>query len=278
MQHLNESLKQPEVVFIHGAWVTPSCWDAFRRPFEDAGFQTLAPAWPGLDKPEAELRAAPDPQLGALSVGEITEHYAQIVAGLDTPPLLVGHSFGGLVVQLLLARGLGAAGAVLSPAPFAGLWPDPVSFGSALLVGAGWRGWSQTYDVARDVFDTRVANTLPPDTRREIYDRLVPSPGRIYGEAAVGLGTFLWPPARQAPLLLIAASEDRLVAPALVYSAWLWQKLAPARTDYDLAEGLCHLLIYEQKGKEVAARVIAWAGENGVIPPAASFRNTAGLS
>ncbi|MGI6245749.1 MAG: alpha/beta hydrolase [Pseudochelatococcus sp.] len=262
--------KQRAVLFIHGAWLTPACWDEFRQPFDAAGFATLAPAWPGLDGPVEDLRAASDPRLGALSINEITDHYARIVAALDTPPLLVGHSFGGLVVQLLLARGLGAAGAALAPAPFAGLWPDPVSLGSAILVGLDWRGWNQPYDIARDVFDTRVANTLPPRRRGEIYDSTVPSPGRLYGEAATGLGTFLWPPARQAPLLLIAAGEDRLIAPALVFNAWQWQTLAPARTDYDLAEGVCHLLIFEQKGKEVATRVIAWARENGVTPQAAN--------
>lgn len=266
MQHSDKSPRQPTVLFIHGAWLTPACWDAFRRPFEAAGFRTLAPAWPGLDRPAAELRAAADPDFGSLSVGAIADHYAQIVAALDAPPLLVGHSFGGLIVQLLLARGLGAAGVALSPAPFAGLWPDPVSFESAVLIGMGWRGWNRPYDVARDIFDTRAANTLPPDRRTEIYEATVPSPGRIYGEAATGVGTFLWPPSRRAPLLLVAAGEDRLVAPPLVFGAWQWQKLAPARTDYDVAEGLCHLLIFEQRAGEVAARAIAWAGENGIEP------------
>lgn len=257
---------RPTVLFVHGAWLTPACWDAFRQPFDAAGFHTLAPAWPGLDRPVAELRAKPDPGFASLSVSEITSHYARIIAALDTPPLLVGHSFGGLIVQLLLARGLGAAGAVLSPAPFAGLWPDPVSLESAVRVGLGWQGWDQTYGIARDLFDERVANTLPPDRRTEIYEATVPSPGRIYGEAATGLGTALWLPARRAPLLLIAAGEDKLVAPALVRRAWQWQRIAPARTDYELAPGLSHLLIFEPGGQQVAGRVIAWAAENGIVP------------
>lgn len=257
---------RPAVVFIHGAWLTPACWDAFRKPFEAAGFQTLAPAWPGLDRPIEELRAGPGPWFGALSLSAITDHYARIITALDTPPLLVGHSFGGLVVQMLLARGLGAAGVALAPAPFAGLWPDPVSFEAAMLVGMGWKGWNQIYEVARDVFDTRVANTLPQQQRDEIFASAVPSPGRLYGEAATGLGTFLWIPARRSPLLLIAAGEDRMVSPALVQNAWRWQSIAPARTDYEVAEGLCHLLIYEPGGEKVAASIIAWAGENGVKP------------
>lgn len=254
---------RPAVVFIHGAWATPAGWDEFRKPFEAAGFHTVAPAWPWLDRPVEELRAGLDPRFGALSVTEIVDHYARIIAAFDKPPLLVGHSFGGLVVQLLLARGLGAGGIVLSPAPFAGLLPDPVSFESALLVSKGWRGWNQTYDIARKVFDTRAANTLPLGRRNEIYESLVPSPGRIYGEAATGFGTVLWPPARRAPLLLIAASEDRLVAPPLVKAAWQWQRLAPAKTDYDVIEGACHLLIMGQKAEEVASRTVAWASDNG---------------
>lgn len=249
-------------VFIHGAWMTPACWDLFRDVFEAAGFDTLAPAWPGFDQPAAVLRAEGDARIGGLSITDITDHYARIINGLETPPLLVGHSYGGLIVQLLLSRGLGAAGVALAPAPFAGLLPDPVSLGSALLVGAEWRGWNRTYGIARDVFDKRVANTLPPQLRTQIYDASVPSPGRLYGEAATGLGTFVWPPARRAPLLMVAAGEDRLVAPALVRSAWQWQRFAAARADYELAEGVCHLLIVEDKGRDVAARAIAWANRH----------------
>lgn len=255
----------PIAVFIHGAFVTPACWNDFRQPFDAAGFRCLAPAWPGFDRSVETLRREPpDSPLGSLSLQEITDHYARIIATLDAPPLLVGHSIGGLVVQMLLARGLGAAGVALAPAPFAGLLPDPVSLSAALQVGMGWRGWHRTYEIERSLFDTLVANTIPPERRAELFSMTVPSPGRLYGEAATGTGTFLWTPARRSPLLMVAGSEDRLVSPALVQSAWLCQKFAPGPAEFYLQDGACHLLICGKTGQDLATRVTGWALAHGI--------------
>jgi hypothetical protein len=130
------------VLFIHGGWVTPSCWDPFGSFFEASGYRCLAPAWPSKDRSVEAIRADPSP-LAGLGIGEIVDHYDRIVRELDEPPILIGHSFGGLFVQLLLDRGLGAAGVAIDSAPPKGVFVfDPTSLlsvGRILLIPFGWR-------------------------------------------------------------------------------------------------------------------------------------------
>ena len=104
------------VVFVHGGWVTPACWDPFVSFFEARGSRCLAPAWPGKERSVESIRADPSP-LAGLGIAEIVDHYERIIRSLDEPPILIGHSFGGLFVQLLLDRGLGAAGVAIDSAP-----------------------------------------------------------------------------------------------------------------------------------------------------------------
>src|SRR6187402_2943293 len=115
------------VVFIHGAWMTPDCWNNFRPVFEAAGYTTHAPTWPFLGgAPAAELRKNPPPGLGSLKVSEIADHYQAYIEKLPEKPILIGHSFGGLVTQILLDRGVGVAGVAIDPGPIAGVIPGPI--------------------------------------------------------------------------------------------------------------------------------------------------------
>src|SRR5258706_8870810 len=113
---------KPTVVFVHGAWMTPLCWEHIIPLFEAKGYKCLAPAWPYRDRPIDDLRANPDPRLATLTVQVIVDHYAAIIREQETPPILVGHSFGGLFVQMLLDRGLGRCGVALDSAPPKGVF------------------------------------------------------------------------------------------------------------------------------------------------------------
>ena len=174
------------IVFIHGAWVTPSCWDPFVEFFSARGYDCLAPAWPGKDRPVEDIRADPSP-LAGLGVGEIVDHYERVIGALPEPPILVGHSFGGLFVQILLDRGLGAAGVAIDSAPPNGVFalePTAVrSLASVLLTPFGWRKavrWS--FGAFRYAF----VNTLPLDEARATYARHVtPETGRIFFQGAL---------------------------------------------------------------------------------------------
>src|SRR5712691_2991488 len=111
----SSSEQKPAIVLIHGMWMTPLSWEHWIDHYTDRGHHVLAPAWPGLDAEPEELRRDPSPLRG-LGIAEIVDHYDKIIRGLDRPPIIIGHSFGGLHTQLLLNRGLGAAGVALSTA------------------------------------------------------------------------------------------------------------------------------------------------------------------
>jgi alpha-beta hydrolase superfamily lysophospholipase len=117
------------IVFVHGMFMTPLCWEQWMTYFQSKGYICIAPAWPGRDKPVETLRAAhPDPQLGKLNLTTVVEHVAAHIKTLDAKPILIGHSMGGLVVQLLLQQGLAAAGVAIDSAPPAGVFTTKWSF------------------------------------------------------------------------------------------------------------------------------------------------------
>src|SRR5512132_1163454 len=114
------------IVLIHGMWMTPLSWEHWAERYRQQGHEVLAPAWPGLDKEPAALRSDPSP-LHGLSVTEVVDSYETIIRGLDRPPIIIGHSFGGLITQLLLNRGLASAGVTLGTATPKGVFPLPLS-------------------------------------------------------------------------------------------------------------------------------------------------------
>src|SRR2546429_6279285 len=117
---------RPPVVFIHGLWLLPSSWDRWAKVFEDAGYATLTPGWP--DDPATVEEANANPEVFAKkSIGEVAEHFEQIIRGLKKKPALIGHSFGGLIAQILAGRGLAAVTVAIGPAPFRGVLPLPLS-------------------------------------------------------------------------------------------------------------------------------------------------------
>jgi pimeloyl-ACP methyl ester carboxylesterase len=120
------SSQRKDIVFINGAWMTSACWDLFKLPFEQAGFRSHTRKWPHLDGPVRDMRSAPPTEVGRLSINAIVAQHAGFIKSLPEAPVLVGHSFGGLLVELLLDAGLGGAGVALDPAPIGGLFRGPL--------------------------------------------------------------------------------------------------------------------------------------------------------
>ena len=135
------------IVLIHGMWMTPLSWEHCASHYIDRGHRVIAPAWPGLDKEPEELRRDPSPLRG-IDITEVVDHYDKIIRGLDRPPIIIGHSFGGLFAQLLLDRGLGAAGVALGTAAPKGVLRLPYSTLQGGLAGATQPGESQQGDAA----------------------------------------------------------------------------------------------------------------------------------
>jgi len=177
------------ILLVHGAWVTPDCWAGFRKFFEDRGHKVVVPPWPYMDRPAEALRRSPDPRMAALTIKDLVDHFETLIRALPDPPILMGHSFGGLIVQMLLDRGLGAAGVAIDAGPPRGVLPSPTAIKSALPVLLAWRGWSRILTMSFKSFSATFANTLPMSQMKATYDRhIVPAPGRIYFQAALGLG------------------------------------------------------------------------------------------
>jgi pimeloyl-ACP methyl ester carboxylesterase len=255
------------VLFIHGGWVTPACWDRFASYFESRGYRCLAPAWPGKDRSVEAIRADPSP-LAGLGIGELVDHYDRIVRELDEPPILIGHSFGGLFVQLLLDRGLGAAGIAIDTAPPKGVFPfyptSLVSVGRVLLVPFGWRKvvrWTFTE------FRYAFVHTMPLDQARAIWEaQIVPESGRPFFEAAFARFDRA-SPARvdfakpdRAPLLFIAGAADRAMPAVVVRRTVRAYWASPARTDLRTFPGRTHWLIAQDGWEEVAQGCLDWIG------------------
>lgn len=249
-----------DVVLVHGLWVTTASWDPFRAAFESAGYRVHTPTWDVLKgRTAAELNTTPPAGLGPLSVGSIVDGLAADIAALPAPPLLVGHSFGGLFVQMLLDRGLGRAAAAINPAPIAGLIPGLTTLSAALPPILRPGGWARPYALSRERFAQRYANSAPRAVQDDAYDRyVIPTSGKVFYQAAFWAGTAVNPHRRTAPLLLTESDADRLITPYLSRAAYNMQRRSIARTDFISFPGRSHLLIAEPGWEEIAQAVMTW--------------------
>lgn len=249
------------VMLIHGAWLTPSAWDRFRQRYAAAGMTVTAPPWPFLDRPAEALRASPDPGLARLGLAQLVDHHAALIAALPEPPILIGHSFGGLVVQLLLDRGLGAAGVAIDPAPPFGVPASPLAIWTSLPVFAAWNGWNRVLRMSLRNFSTGFAQTLPEAEKPYAWEKfVVPAPGRIFFQAPLGIGSRVrWANPDRAPLLLIEGERDRTVPASMVRANYRRQRRAPSPTEYREFPGRSHWLCNETGWEEVADAALDWA-------------------
>ena len=269
------------IVFIHGAWVTATCWEHMLPWFEARGYTCIAPAWPGKDRPVDVIRADPAPLKG-LGIGEIVDYYERVLRDLDgpEPPILVGHSFGGLFTQILLDRGLGAAGVAIDSAPPRGVWPFELSalraLGGALLRSSfGRRVVRWSFGEFRYGF----VHTLPAAEARDAYDRhVVPETGRIFFQGAIAPIDPRSPTrvnfanVTRAPLLLIAGEKDHVVPPVVNRRNHDAYRRSTARTDFREFPGRVHWIIAQDGWQKVAEHIAGWLEEIGLVPgsPAAS--------
>lgn len=254
------TIQSKTIVFVHGAWMTPGCWDDFRKPFEAAGYSCHAPAWPTIDSgAAAELRANPPKALGGLSLKTITDSYADFIVKLPEKPIVIGHSFGGLFVQLLVDLGITAGGVGISPGPIAGVIAGPQSLAGAAPLIFRWNGWNRPYTLPWNSFLKNFANGAPAELQKREYDRLVvPTSGKIFHQAALNIGNKVDVKTRTVPLLITAAEHDRTVTPFVSKQIYNIQKKAPGRTDYHFFKGHSHMLLGEPGWEGVADVVLDW--------------------
>ena len=256
---------QPPIMFIHGAWLSARSWENFAEFFEARGYDVSAPEWPRKEGDVAELRESTD-EIKGLGLDEIVDHYEEQIQGLDEPPVLIGHSFGGLIVELLLDRGLGRAGVAMSPAPPKGILVLPFSSlkaaSPALAHPSRWHG---IVPLTLEEFTFGFVNTFTAEAATEAYERYaVPETGQIFYEA--GFANFhLHPPTEvhfkrdeRAPLLIVGAEKDNTVPASLAKKQFEKYEKSAAQTDYIEFAGRPHLMMAADGWDEIAQQIEGW--------------------
>ncbi|MCK6521014.1 lysophospholipase [Myxococcota bacterium] len=246
---------KPTVVFIHGLYLNASCWDGWRAQFEAQGYDTLAPEWPGHEGSPAELRANVPEALNTLSFEELVAQHRELVAGLDAP-ILIGHSMGGLIVQLLLQEGLGRAGVALHSAPPKGLTSLAPAFfrSNAPVLKPG----SAPILLTPKQFRFGFGNYLDRDEALALYEMsLVPEAKGVAKGPLTDAAAVDWAKER-APLLIVAGGEDHVIPAGLNERMARHYEASPSRTDLVVMPTRTHGTLTQPGWEQVAADVLSW--------------------
>jgi pimeloyl-ACP methyl ester carboxylesterase len=247
------------VVFVHGLWLLPSSWDRWRKLFEDAGYATLAPGWP--DDPETVTEANEHPEVFAhKSVGQVADHFDDVIRKLDKKPAIVGHSFGGLLTMILAGRGLASVSVSISPAPFRGVLPLPISAlrsASPVLHNPLNRG--RAVPLTFEQFRFAFANAVTPDEAKELYETYaVPAPGEpIFQGAAANFNP--WSETKvnsknpeRGPMLIVSGDKDHTVPYAIAHAAYKKQRRNNSDTELVKLDNRGHALTIDGGWQQVA--------------------------
>jgi len=253
------------VVFVHGLWLLPSSWDRWRAVFEDAGYATLAPDWP--DDPASVEEANEHPEVFARkSIGQIADHFEAVVGKLDRKPALIGHSFGGLLTQILAGRGASAVSVAIDPAPFRGVLPLPISaLRSASPVLRNPANRRRAVPLTFEQFRYGFANALADDEAKSLYDEFaVPGSGEtVFQAAAANLNP--WTEAKvysknpdRGPLLIISGELDHTAPWAVANASYKREKRNPGVTEIVRMKGRGHSLTIDNGWSEIADTALAF--------------------
>jgi pimeloyl-ACP methyl ester carboxylesterase len=254
------------IVLIHGLWMTSLSWEHWIQRYSDRGYRVLAPNWPGMDGDIDELRRDPS-RVASLGVTEVVDHYDKIIRGLDKPPILMGHSFGGLVTQILLDRGLGAAGVAIDSAPVKGILLLPFS-----SIRSAWPALSNPFHYNKataltpEQFHYAFGNLLTEAESNAAYERYaVPGPDHLLFQAS--LANFNPHAAtavnfhndNRAPLLLIAGGKDHIAPAAVTLANYRLYRDSKAVTEYKEYPDRSHFTVGQKGWEEVADYALDWA-------------------
>jgi non-heme chloroperoxidase len=263
-QQANASGRTP-VVFVHGLWLLPSSWDRWARLFEDSGYVTLTPGRP--DDPETVEEAEAHPEVFAgKSVGQIADHFEEIIRGLDRKPAIIGHSFGGLLTQILAGRGLAVASVAIDPAPFRGVLPLPISaLKSAFPVLGNPANRNRAVPLTYEQFRYGFANAVSQEEAKELYETYaVPAAGKpLFQAATANLNP--WTEAKvdtnnpeRGPLLIISGEKDHTVPWTIAHASYIQQRDNPGVTKIIEVKNRGHALTIDSGWRQVAESALAF--------------------
>ena len=248
------------IVFVHGMYMTPLCWEGWKGRFESRGFRCLVAGWPGRDEPVETLRKKhPDPQLGTLNLRAVVDRYVSLIRGLDEKPLIVGHSMGGLVVQLLLQEDLASAAVAIDSAPPQGVFSARWSF-----LKSNWphinpfAPQGNPIEMSFKRFQYTFVNGLPLEEQKAAFERyVVPESRRVPAQSLTSAARVDFKKAG-APLLMIAGASDHIIPAGLVRSNFARYRRPGSLTELKEFPGRVHFIIGQKGWEEVADYAAAW--------------------
>jgi pimeloyl-ACP methyl ester carboxylesterase len=264
VERANATGLQP-VVFVHGLWLLPSSWDRWAKMFEEAGYTALTPGWPDDPQTVAEARAKPE-VFAHKSVGQVADHMEQVIRSLKKKPILIGHSFGGLLVQILAGRGLAAATVAIDPAPFRGVLPLPLSaLKSAWPVLGNPANRNRAIPLTFEQFRFGFANAVSEQEAKDLYSTFaVPASGMPLFQAA-GANLNPWTEAKvdtgnsqRGALLIISGEKDNTVPWAIANASFKRQKHNTGVTEIVEIPNRGHALTVDSGWREVADKALGF--------------------
>lgn len=246
------------VVFIHGLWLLPSSWEPWAEVFAEAGFAPVLAPWP--DDPDTVEEANAHPEaMAKKTVGQVADSIGDLIGQLDKKPAIVGHSFGGLMTQILAGRGLSAVSVSISPAPFRGVLPLPISaLRSSFPVLGNPANRSKAVPLTFDQFHYAFANAVSEDEAKALYNTYaVPATGAALFQAATA-NLNPWTEVKvnsknpeRGPMLIVSGTEDHTVPPAISKAAYKKQRKNEGVTEIASVEGRGHALTIDSGWREV---------------------------
>ena len=258
IQRANVSGLHP-VVFVHGLWLLPSSWQRWAEAFEEAGYIALTPDWPGDPATVAEANANPA-AMAHSTVGQVADHFSAVIAQLERKPAVIGHSFGGLLAQILAGRGLSAATVAIDPAPFRGVLPLPFSaLKAAWPVLGNPANRSRAVPLSYEQFRYAFANAVGEEEAQQLYSTFaVPAAGAPLFQAATA-NVNPWTEAQvdtlnqeRGPLLIVSGQKDNTVPWAIANASFRQQQLNPGLTEIVEIPNRGHSLVIDSGWREVA--------------------------
>ena len=264
VERANTTGLQP-IVFVHGLWLLPSSWDRWATMFEEAGYTALTPRWP--DDPETVDEANANPDVFAhKTVGQVADHFDQIIRGLKKKPAIIGHSFGGLLAQILAGRGLASATVAIDPAPFRGVLPLPLTaLKSAWPVLGNPANRNRAIPLTFEQFRFGFANAVSEEEAHELYKTFaVPASGApLFQAATANLNP--WTEAKvdsenpdRGPLLIISGEKDNTVPWAIAHASFKREERNTGVTEIVEIPNRGHALTIDSGWREVAGKALAF--------------------
>jgi pimeloyl-ACP methyl ester carboxylesterase len=269
---MNDIARPDTVVLVHGLWMTPRSWENWRQHYQAKGITVLTPGYPGFDIEVEALRANPD-IIATLTLPETLDHLAAVIEKVETPPVIMGHSFGGTLTQLLLARGLGSAGVAIDSAPTEGVRVNPLSQVKSLFPALkNPANRHKAVGFTPEEFHYAFTNTLTEEDSRAVWDRYhIPAPGNWVWEFGLFANfkpghqdTWVDYSADRAPLLFIGGEKDHIMPPSVNKSNAKHYKNSPAVTDYHEFEGRDHWTCAAPGWEAVADYALEWTLEHAL--------------